>query len=166
MRVRIRRQLTLFIDDHYSENIEKIRGKYNPVQFDLIRSHVTLCREDELENLPEIKHRLKSLNFKSVALNFNKIIRFSGGKGLMIPTDETDLQYHYLRHHILKDLHIELQFPRPHITLMHPGNSTCTDEIFNEINEVIFPASIIFNKVSLIEQVEGSKWEIIETFQL
>ncbi|NMR33228.1 hypothetical protein HIO71_03290 [Chryseobacterium aquaticum] len=46
-----RRQLTLFLDDHYSTEIETIRRKYNPVQYKSIKSHVTLCREDELENM-------------------------------------------------------------------------------------------------------------------
>ncbi len=38
----IRRQVTLFLDDHYSTQIETIRREYDPVQFGVIRSHVTL----------------------------------------------------------------------------------------------------------------------------
>ena len=161
----VRRQLTLFIDDRYAKKIEEIRKKYNPVQFNLIRSHVTLCREDEIENLSEVKNNLKSLKAKPIVINFKKILRFSNGNGVMILA-VNNLQYDHLRDLVLKDINVTRQFPQPHITLLHPRNSICTDEIFKEIKKVVFPASICFDKISLIEQVDFSTWMTTATFQL
>lgn len=38
----------LFIEDEEAEEIEKIRKTFNPEQYALIKSPITLCREDEL----------------------------------------------------------------------------------------------------------------------
>ena len=43
-----RRQLTLFVEPPENLIIEEIRRRYNPIQFELINCHVTLCREDEI----------------------------------------------------------------------------------------------------------------------
>ena len=50
----IRRQLTLFVEQKDAETIEKVRQEFNPKQFELIKSHVTLCREDEIQNLEQV----------------------------------------------------------------------------------------------------------------
>jgi hypothetical protein len=49
-----------------------------------------------------------------------------------------------------------------HITLMHPRNATCTDAIFEEIRAHALPAQITFNTVSLIEQVDGGPWRVLQ----
>lgn len=166
MRDNVRRQLTLFLENHYSKDVEEIRKKYNSVQFHLIRSHVTLCREDELKNLAQIKNNLKSLNLGFITINFDKISRFSDGDGVTISASENNLQYHQLRQMVLKGSNIEVKYPKPHITLMHPRNSTCTNEIFNSITKFNIPKSILFREVSLIEQIDTNEWKIIETFKI
>jgi hypothetical protein len=50
----IRRQLTLFVEQKDAEIIERVRQEFNPIQFNLIKSHVTLCREDEIQNLEQV----------------------------------------------------------------------------------------------------------------
>lgn len=166
MSLNIRRQLTLFIDDQQSQDIEDIRKKYNPVQFRLIRSHVTLCREHELENLDQIKENLKSLHLGSIFIHLDRVVRFSDGKGVMIAADEINPGYHHLRQLVLKNLGFEIKFPQPHITLMHPRNSTCTDEIFGEINKINIPETLFFTEISLIEQEGDKEWKIIQTFKI
>ncbi|KFC19650.1 2'-5' RNA ligase family protein [Chryseobacterium sp. FH1] len=163
---KIRRQLTLFLDDHYSTEIETIRRKYNPDQYKLIRSHVTLCREDEIEDLAKIKINISQLDLDSIRINFDQLMRFSNQKGVMISAKHDNHQYHYLRQAILKDCNIPLTFPYPHITLMHPRNSTCTDEIFDEIKKIKIPESILFKEFSLIQQTDDNEWELLETFQM
>ena len=162
----IRRQLTLFLDDHYSTEIETIRRKYNPVQYKLIRSHITLCREDELENLAQIKLNLSLLDEDSISINFDRLIRSADQNGVMIGAKHDNHQYHHLRQVILKGCDLPITFPDPHITLMHPRNSICTDEIFNEIRKIKIPESILFKEISLIQQTDGSEWKILETFQM
>ena len=63
-----RLQLTLFIDEDKSEMIEKIRKEFNPLQFELIKSHVTLCREDELDPIEQVIQNLEKLNHTYSAL--------------------------------------------------------------------------------------------------
>ena len=47
----IRRQATLFL--RHRESVESIRRQFNPAQAELISAHVTLCREDEVEDADE-----------------------------------------------------------------------------------------------------------------
>lgn len=166
MSLNIRRQLTLFIDDQQSREIEHIRKRYNPAQFRLIRSHVTLCREHELENLDQIRTNIKSLHLGSILIHLDRVVRFSDGKGVMIAADESNSGYHHLRQLVLEGLGFEIKFPQPHITLMHPRNSTCTDEIFSEINKINFPKTLFFTEISLIEQKGYGEWKIIDTFKI
>ena len=60
----VRQQLTLFLKDK-QEIIEEIRATYNPKQHDLIAAHITLCREEELENIESILKNLGSIKFES-----------------------------------------------------------------------------------------------------
>lgn len=53
-----RRQLTLFVDEKQSVTIESIRQKFNPQQYRLIKAHVTLCREDEIESIDTVLYNL------------------------------------------------------------------------------------------------------------
>ncbi len=162
----IRKQLTLFLPEKYSVEIEKVRQKYNPIQANLIKSHVTLCREDEIENICEIIENLKSLDEKVLEIKFDRILRFSDEKGVLIFSSKKNSEYQNLRKLILKDLNSEIRLPEPHITLMHPRNSTCTNKIFEEITKIDFPKSIKFGKISFIEQKNGGKWKILEEFKL
>ncbi|TKC12541.1 2'-5' RNA ligase family protein [Pedobacter polaris] len=164
----IRRQLTLFIEN---ETIEKVRVKFNPAQHALISAHVTLCREDELEDLDTIIANIKSLKInKPIRIIFNDVERFENGKGALIPAckEGTPLVNHANDHfHNLRDaILISPRKHLPHITLMHPRNSTCTDSIFEEIKSFKLPATLFFNKISLIEQKSGGKWKVLDEFSL
>lgn len=161
-----RKQLTLFITEKHAETIEDIRGKYNPAQYALIKAHVTLCREDEIENISTIIESLESLSHKSIIINFDKIVRFSNGKGVLISATKINTEYHELREEILKNANAKIKFHEPHITLMHPRNSTCTDEIFEKIKKCSFPFALSFEKISLIEQILGQPWKILSEYYL
>ena len=150
-----RRQLTLFIPPEHSVIIEEIRKKYNPEQYQLIKSHITLCREDELENIDLIKQNLSSQEFNSITLSLEPVKRFSEGKGVLIPVADSKDEFQNLRREILKGVIDNPRLHEPHITLMHPRNSTCTDDIFEEILKIQLPAAVSFYKISLIEQRNG-----------
>ena len=161
-----RRQLTLFVDEKYSTNIETIRQKFNPQQFELIKAHVTLCREDEIEPIERILHNLTNLNQPALTICFGKACRFSDGKGLYLPAQEDLQHFKSLRSQVLRDI---VEHPRnhePHITLMHPRNSTCTEEIYQQIAKITLPSLITFEKISLIEQLDQGPWKIIQEFDL
>jgi hypothetical protein len=69
----IRRQLTLFLEEIPAENIETIRSNYNPRQRELINCHITLCREDEIENIGKVLDNLSSRKQKMMAIDFGLI---------------------------------------------------------------------------------------------
>ncbi|OYU68090.1 MAG: hypothetical protein CFE22_01925 [Cytophagaceae bacterium BCCC1] len=161
-----RLQLTLFLDKNQSSDIETIRKKYNPVQQALIDSHITLCREDELLDLQIIRKNLQNLKFGPFEFHFGQPQRFSEGKGVLLPVLGNVELFHILRKNILKGV---IENPRehiPHLTLMHPRNAICTEAIFQEIRKFSFPDHYVFQKISLIQQFNMEKWEVLEEFDI
>jgi 2'-5' RNA ligase superfamily len=159
-------QLTLFIAEDDAEKIESFRKEYNPLQYELIKSHVTLCREDELEEIEKVIFNLENTHQSCIDIHFGSVIRFGNGRGLMLPAMGNNKSFQTLREKILTGI---IQAPpnhEPHITLMHPRNSTCTNEIFKEVKDYNFPNKITFNKISLIQQEMGMPWKIVKVFEL
>lgn len=159
-------QLTLFIDPAEAAGIENIRKQFNPLQYDLIPAHVTLCREDELEQLEKVLHNLNVLHHAGVTVHFGKPVRFAAGKGVLIPALQNNESFQQLRAAVLKGIIAKPHKHEPHITLVHPRNATCTDEIFEQIQDSVLPKSITFKSVSLIEQEAGKQWQVLKTFLL
>lgn len=161
-----RLQLTLFVPENSSAAIEEIRSRYNPVQYELIAAHVTLCREDELMDLEKVQHNLDQLGFPSITIRFGKPERFDEGKGVLIPALGENITFQEFRKAVLNGIIKEPRNHQPHITLIHPRNATCTDEIMENIRKSDLPSEIEFGQISLIEQIDGGKWSIIQTFHL
>lgn len=161
-----RTQLTLFIDGRTAGPIEQVRRAYNPVQYALIPAHVTLCREDELESLEQVLHNLGHLEAGRLAIDLGAVVRFSEGKGVMIPAEGDNEPFQQLRKKILQGIVENPRRHEPHITLMHPRNADCSDEIFAQIEKLEFSRRIEFGKISLIEQVAGGKWYVLKEFEL
>jgi hypothetical protein len=78
-------QLTLFIPENDAVQIETIRQVFNPAQHALIKSHVTLCREEELEHLGKVIENLEQLEHKAVTIDFGDAVRFADGAGVLLP---------------------------------------------------------------------------------
>lgn len=160
-----RQQLTLFLDENQSGTIEQIRQKFNPRQYELIKSHITLCREDEIEaNLSRVRQNLEQLEFEPFDLYTSAVARFSVGKGVFIPIEDIAQKFQALRTAILKDVIDTPRFHQAHITLMHPRNSTCTDAKFANIQSIPIPARLRITKISLIEQEIGKSWQVLEVY--
>ncbi|KAB7728175.1 2'-5' RNA ligase family protein [Rudanella paleaurantiibacter] len=166
MAINIRRQLTLFVDPKDAETIEQVRQAFNPRQFELIKSHVTLCREDEIENLEQVISNLHSLTLEEIVIEFGKPTRFDNGQGLFLPATRENASFQELRKQILIGLNDNPRKQEAHITLMHPRNSTCTDAIFHQIEKLSLPNQLRFGRISLIEQADGGQWKILQEFEL
>lgn len=162
----IRKQLTLFVNPKDAEVIEQVRREFNLIQFALIKSHVTLCREDEIENLEQVIANLQSLTQKEMVIEFGKVTRFDNGKGLFLPAITGYEGFQDLRKQVLMGLNNNPGKHEAHITLMHPRNSTCTDAIFHQIEKLNLPKQLRFKKISLIEQENGGQWNILQEFEL
>ena len=159
-------QLTLFVDEQQSGIIEQVRKKYNPVQYGLIKSHVTLCREHELDPPGEVIETLNNLVQSPITIQFGAVTRFADGKGVLLPAAGDNASYYQLRKIALQKLTENPGHHEPHITLMHPRNSACNDSLFEEIQEFVLPVALTFNKISLIRQVEGKEWSVVREFLL
>jgi len=109
---------------------------------------------------------LSRLDCGPVTINFGPVIQFSEGKGVMIPALEENEAFHALRARILHGIVAQPRRHEPHITLMHPRNSTCTDAMFEEIKRVALPERVRFERICLIEQEMGKPWQIIDVFGL
>jgi hypothetical protein len=162
----IRRQLTLFIEPNDAYPIERIRQQFNPRQSELIKCHVTLCREEEIDKLEQVITNLSRLTRTEIVIEFGEAVRFDNGKGLLLPGKGDNTGFQDLRRQILCGIITNPRILEPHITLMHPRNSTCTDNIYSLIEKVKLPSKFEFKKVSLIEQQEGEKWRTIQGFKL
>ena len=160
-----RKQLTLFFEEE-SDSIEKIREMFNPEQHKIIRSHITLCREDEIEEIETILYNLENLKTEYFELELSGLKRFSEGKGVLITIIDTKNYFKNLRGLILKNTASEPREHKPHITLMHPRNSTCNDLIFEEIRKSEFPKKINITRITLIEQKIGEVWNVLNEYKL
>jgi hypothetical protein len=163
-----RTQLTLFADPDEAAAIERLRAEHDPVQHGLIACHVTLCREDELVELERVTENLRTGGggLARIALDFGPARRFSEGKGVLSPAIGDTRAFHDLRAAVLRGAVTELRTLEPHITLMHPRNSTCTDAAFAAIARAALPARLSFAAISVIEQIDGGRWETLAAFAL
>jgi 2'-5' RNA ligase len=162
----IRRQITLFVNKKDASEIESIRMKFNPEQHQLINSHVTLCRENEIANIEKVSDTFQNPDLSAITIQFGPAIRFDNNKGVLLPASGNNEPFHQLRTKILATLNMPVRRHEPHITLMHPGNSNCTDDNFEEIKSIDLPTCLKFDTVSLIEQIDGGQWQIISRFNL
>lgn len=161
-----RKQLTLFVPKPQATALEALRARYNPLQKALIDSHVTLCREDELQELETLLQRLRELTLPTLSISFGPVARFENGEGVWLPASGNLELYYELRARILGEEAASRKRPLPHITLMHPRNSTCSDAIFEHFKQAELPGAIVFSAITLIEQVNGGPWSILEEFPL
>jgi len=159
-----RQQLTLFITLQ-TEVIEQVRSQFNPIQHSLIPAHVTLCREDEIEQLDQVLANIKDIKLSSpIQMTFGVVEQFENGKGVYMPAKAGNDSFQQLRKLILKGINDSPRALLPHITLVHPRNSTCTSEIFEQIKSYPLPTVLSFYKISLITQINGGKWKITREF--
>jgi hypothetical protein len=154
------------VDKKDAGPIEAIRSRFNPEQRALIDSHVTLCREDEIEHIAHVLHNLQQIDFPAVTIRFGDVVRFDNGKGVLMPASDDNEAFHQLRMKVLEGLDETIRRPAPHITLMHPRNATCTDVVFEIIQQIELPLVLRFNTISLIDQIDGKQWQILAQFKL
>lgn len=159
-----RKQLTLFVSINEAKRIEQIRKKYNPIQYNLIAAHITLCREDEIENWAIVEQNLATLQQLPITIQFDKVERFAEGKGLFIPAKAPQEAFDQLRNAILKGVIQEPRKHHAHLTLMHPRNSTCTDATFHKIKALALPKYLVFDTITLIEQENGGVWQKLKAY--
>ena len=88
-----------------------------------------------------------------ILIKFGEVARFEDGKGLLIPAMTENAEFQELRKQTLVGLTDNPRKQEPHITLMHPRNSTCTDTIFGQIQKINFPTKLEFKELPLLNKM-------------
>ncbi|MGB7201168.1 MAG: 2'-5' RNA ligase family protein [Pyrinomonadaceae bacterium] len=154
-----RRQATLFV--RHVPAVESIRRTFNPKQAELISAHVTLCREDEVKDWDLLAAKLEKVTF-AVTLEFGSPVR--DGDLVFLPGIDIDGTFRDLRTYLLGT--DPVRDHEPHITLIHPRNGRCTDDIWEAIRTGIKPFTYTFHEVSFILQQGGGLWQTLQDFPL
>ncbi len=159
----IRRQLSLFAPESQRNGIDAVRVLLDPVQHALIPAHVTLCREDELAAIDAgaLAERLAAA--PSITLRFAAPERFDG-HGILMPCVEGEPGFHALRQHVLG--HDDIRRASPHLTLAHPRNPVAPGNDPANAASLQNGITLRFDRVKLIEQVDGGVWQTLTTFDL
>lgn len=146
-----RRQASLYLPN--ALHVESLRRRHNPVQARLIPAHVTLCREDEVDDWDAVRETLLSVCPFELTLEFGAPVREHNF--VFLPVRKGLDAFHAFRRTLLK---AEPRQHIPHVTIIHPRNGTCTDSIFEEIASNIEPFPCTFREVMLIEQKGDGPW--------
>ena len=162
--MKIRTQLTAFLPLCISDLIDEIRSRIDPIQFQRIKPHITICYDDEILDVKLFSEKLKSVNHNKIKLSFGLPEEFDHG-GYFLPSIGDLSEFNYLRETLLQDAIYKRKNVKPHITLLHPRNSKGI-----EVNWTTIPnlGNLIFeiDRLSLIEQKNEEKWEIINWINL
>ena len=156
---RWRRQVTLFVPGAAAGVLEPIRQRLDPIQHGLIPAHVTLCRDDEIGELPltEFEVRLAQIALPPLTLQFGPPELFAG-HGILLPCIAGMSRFQQLRVVLLGP---EATGTRhAHITLAHPRNPRAPGNVIPTQELLTGPLTIKFATVSLIEQTDGLPWQV------
>lgn len=157
----MRRQASLYLDD--VPVVEDLRLRFNPAQAVLIPAHITLCREDEVSHWFAFEDRVRSVLPIAVTLKFGPPVR--DGDLVYLPAVGSTQSFDRLRHDLLELVGKSPRKHLPHITIIHPRNGFCTDEIYAQIADCVTPFTATFHEISLIEQNDGGVWNCLKRFR-
>ncbi|MFZ6743957.1 2'-5' RNA ligase family protein [Undibacterium sp. JH2W] len=157
-----RQQLSMFVPVQVAIELEQVRRVVDPVQSSLIPAHITLCREDELGDLPAIRSRLQNLRRPAISLSFAPAEIFYG-HGLIMHCIAGEDAFLHLREFVLDSKDIRIQ--RPHLTLAHPRNPKDPGNSLEVTASLPTPLQLVFPSICLIEQSGNHPWRVLETYE-
>jgi 2'-5' RNA ligase superfamily len=163
--IRTRKQLSMYVPSPDGIQLELVREALDPVQAGLIPAHVTLCREDEIDQLStsEIEATLRSSALRPVTLCFGRPVIFQG-HGVLLPCVAGEQAFHQLRTHVLGTTAIRRH--APHITLAHPRNPPSSKSSLADAMGLPDNLSYTFAKIAYIEQIGAAPWRVLQGFTL
>lgn len=160
-----RRQLTLFVSPPWGPRLDALRCGLDPVQAALIASHVTLCREDEIEGItqPALFSRVESWTAGPISLAFGRAERFQG-HGVLLPCEHDSGEFQRLRRWLLQDP--DAREHGAHITLAHPRNPRSAGNTDAALAACPQALALQFASVALIEQRGTAPWTRVQEAML
>ena len=158
-------QLTLFLSGPAAERVEAVRRVLDPVQFKLIPAHVTLCREDELEELRPLllQRRLKASGIGPLNLVFGPAEEFST-HGVLLPCISGEEEFRALREAVLGTTVMRSQ--QPHITLAHPRNPKAPGNNPTAAAALGSGLKARLASVCRVQQDGGEPWQVLQRLPL
>ncbi len=173
----IRRQLSLFVPPPMGAQLDQCRAILDPVQANLIASHVTLCRDDELLEMTSIVERLHQVSRNAhqgvfpLSLSFGAARR-GDGHGIFLDCVDGEAAYQRLRQLLLLPPSTPISAPpqvrrmAPRITLAHPRNPWTEANLSLDFSTLPQHFSIEFSRIAWIEQHPNCAWHVVQEFQL
>lgn len=160
-----RDQLTLFVPPSDSAALDAVRQVLDPIQAELIKAHVTLCREDEIAGVTSasIRARLVDSEVTQVKLRFGAPERFND-HGILLPCIDGESEFEALRQVVLGTAPVRRQVP--HITLAHPRNPRASGNTLENALSLGSGRTLIFDVITRIRQRGSSSWQSIEEYPL
>jgi hypothetical protein len=138
-----------------------MRRSLDPVQASLIAAHVTLCREDEIEDINPslLLNRVGSWEAGPVTLTFGHPARFNG-HGVLLPCEHGSGAFKRLRQWLLQDQ--AAREHSAHVTLAHPRNPRSAGNTDDALASCPAGLEFRFGSVALIEQKGYEPWRLIQ----
>ena len=161
----MRNQLTLFVPPQNADVLKTTRMTLDPIQAKLIAAHVTLCREDEIENFSSIKlrARLAASGIKNVTLRFGAPETFSG-HGILLPCIAGEQEFHALRQFVLGTKNARRH--AAHITLAHPRNPRAVGNSLANALGLAHGFCVTFTSITHIQQEGAMPWQHLDEYPL
>jgi 2'-5' RNA ligase superfamily len=158
--VETRIQLSLYVPSPSAVTLEEARRLLDPIQAKLIPAHVTLCREDELNDfeLATLGPIIDASGVGPITLKFAGPEIFQG-HGVLLPCIGGDEEFHELRCRLLGSRTVRRH--APHITIAHPRNPRSAQNQPRNLSALQTDLVIRFTEVSHILQEAAMPWQVI-----
>jgi hypothetical protein len=153
-------QLSLYVPSASAARIEEARRLLDPIQASLIPAHVTLCRDDELNDfeVARLGSIIEASGAGPITLKFGRPEVFQG-HGVLLPCIEGQEEFHDLRCRLLGSSTVRRH--APHITIAHPRNPRSPQN--EPANLETLPSGLVigFAEVWHIVQEGTMPWQVI-----
>lgn len=154
-----RRQVSLFVTEPERTELEALRERADPVQHALVPAHVTLVRDEDVDDWPAVRARLESLAPIRLVLALGPPRELDGGVAL--PVAGATAAFDQLRALLLEGQPGRNRRQTPHLTLLHPRNRAAWGLTLEVVCAYHPPAHVRFDHAVLIEQTPGEPWRVV-----
>jgi 2'-5' RNA ligase superfamily len=153
-------QLSLYVPSSSAVILEEARRLLDPIQANLIAAHVTLCREDELNDfeIATLGSIIDASSAGPITLKFGGPEVFQG-HGVLLPCIDGDEEFHELRCRLLGSRTVRRH--APHITIAHPRNPRSAQNEPPNLSALQTDLVIRFAEVRYILQEAAMPWQVI-----
>jgi len=155
-----RRQLSLFVAEPEGAELDALRARADPVQHALIPAHVTLVRDEDVDDWAVVRARLEALGPLRLELRLGAPRAMEGG-GALLPVVGATAGFDEVRARLLVGQRGAARAQTPHVTLLHPRNRERWGLSLAQVCAHRAPSCVAFDHVVMIEQAGGEPWRVV-----